>query len=288
MTTDGTLLAAGADTDGQVSTILHDSEGKRITRIAGGRRHVLAVTEDGALLAAGSDVSGSVSGIVKAAEGRTITAVAAGSYFSLALTADGSLLAAGDPESVPEILRAAEGKKIAFIGNGGNYILAVTADGTLLAAGAGPGPNRGQTVAEILAATEGRSVLDAACGIHDIVAVLRESDDCGPLQPRQICASFVKAIDHEDVYALALKVGTEQQLLTSGDPCTAIDTQEIQVTHLIVQRVSPPQDLAVGSAYFTYNQATGAVDIDTDKSQLPAGLVYERSRLNRFVFTWNA
>ncbi|MFD3513918.1 hypothetical protein [Streptomyces sp. NPDC058663] len=51
--------------------------------------------------------------------------------------------------------------------------------------------------------------------------------------------------------------------------------------------MSTSQDLAGGSVYFTYDQKTGTVGIDTAASQLPAQLTCHASGSNRFAFTWS-
>ncbi|MGW1658757.1 hypothetical protein [Streptomyces atratus] len=159
----------------------------------------------------------------------------------------------------------------------------MTEDGTLLGAGA----DDSEVLPEILDATAGKRVTAVARGALHFLAVAQERDqDCGPLKPRQICASLHTTGDPQDAYALVFKVGDSQQLLTSGESCKAIDTQSTQTTHAIVRRVSTAQDLATGSVYFTYDQSTGAVGIDEGKSQLPDALTCQRSDGNRFTFTW--
>ncbi|GAA2275283.1 hypothetical protein GCM10010430_71480 [Kitasatospora cystarginea] len=183
---------------------------------------------------------------------------------------------------MPGILKAATGKKIATVHTGLAFAAAVTEDGVLLAAGW----DDHQQVSGILQATAGKKVTAMASRVHTLAVVQEPDPDCGPLQPRQICASLHTTGDPQDAYALAFKVGGDQQQPTSGAPCQAIDTQSTQATHIIVRRLPTSQDIASGSVYFTYDQGTGVVGIDTDKSQLPVGLSYRMSGSNRFTFTW--
>ncbi|WP_189554816.1 hypothetical protein [Streptomyces lavendofoliae] len=320
VTEDGTLLTAGEG----VEPLARAAAGQKVTVASGGSGFGLAVTEDGTLLAAGNDSSQQVSGILEAAKGKKIRAVSAGLGESAALTEDGTLLisrawhglaelaqavsdkrvvdvcaygpralavtdggtllafGAQEHQETEGILRAAEGKKIMAVGAGWYLSLAVTEDGTLLAAG----NDRFQQVSGILEATAGKKVT-AVSGEEHVLAIVQEADqDCGPLKPRQICASLHASGDPQDAYALVLKVADEQQVLTSGGPCKAVDTQSAQATHVIVRRAVTSQDIASGSAYFTYDQTTGVVGIDTAKSQLPDQLTYQRSDSNRFTFTW--
>ncbi|MEV0914190.1 hypothetical protein AB0I93_07975 [Streptomyces sp. NPDC049967] len=280
---DGTLSGAGRENGGQMAAIVKAAEGRKISIAECGSAYFLAVTEEGTLLTSSPIETSFSAQLVKAAEGKKIRDVSAGVVAALAVTEDGTLLAAGSDadQQVSGILKASEGKTITAVAIANKVCLAVTEDGTLLGAGAD------SQVLGILEATAGRRVTAVVSGPVHVLAVVQERDqDCGPLQPRQVCASLHTAGDQQDAYALVFKVGDSQQQLTSGESCKAVDTQSTQATHILVRRLSPSQDLATGSAYFTYDLGTGAVGIDADKSQLPAGLTYSTSDGNRFTFTW--
>ncbi|MGW1997800.1 hypothetical protein [Embleya sp. NPDC001921] len=222
-----------------------------------------------------------MSTLLAVAEGRRIRSVAADGGANAAVTEDGTLLMTGANSYEPT--EAAAGRKLAALAGSGGVTTAITLDGALL----GAGNDRHRQISGILAATADKAVTAASVGSHVGLAVVADTDqDCGPLQPRQICASFVTAGDPQDTHALSFKVGTHHRELVSGTPCAALDTHDTEATHLIVRRVSPSQDLATGSAYFTWNPTTATVDIDPDKSQLPHGLTHQRTDGNRFTFTW--
>ncbi|MGY0459578.1 hypothetical protein ACW14Y_04895 [Kitasatospora sp. cg17-2] len=127
----GRLVAAGNDGDGQVSGIVESAQGRRITAVAAGYYHSLAVTDDGTLLAAGDDEYGQVSGILKAAQGHRITTASASTWYnSLAVTDDGTLLAAGDDRygQVSGIVVATRGHRTSTVAAGFFYSLAVVDD----------------------------------------------------------------------------------------------------------------------------------------------------------------
>ncbi|MGW9211267.1 hypothetical protein ACWGR4_30340 [Embleya sp. NPDC055664] len=283
LTEDGELLGAGNDGSGQVSGLLAAAEGRNVVYVCAGINESLAVTDDGTLLIS-DDLDPYLPDLVEATAGKRVTAVSTGGFFALALTDDGTLTATGQhSDQVRGIIEAAAGRKLATLTGDGGVTTALTRDGTLLAAG---DDGQGQT-SGLLTATAGRTVTAASVGNRAGLAVVADTDeDCGPLQPRQICARFVTTGDPQDTHALSFKVGTHHRELVSGTPCAALDTHDTEATHLIVRRVSTSQDLATGSAYFTWNPATNVADIDPDKSQLPHGLTHHRADGNKFTFTW--
>ncbi|MYS80723.1 hypothetical protein [Embleya scabrispora] len=321
LTDDGTLLAAGAGAD----RVLEAIGGERIAAVSGGAGFFLALTRAGAILGAGNDGSQQISGIRAAAQGKRVTSVAAGVNESLAVTDEKTLLISWDlPPILAQIAALTAGRRVADACSGGDFALAALDDGTLIATGRDDGvrailtaaaggtkitrlaSNTGATwaltpegtllaagrdgyehIPALLDATAGRQVSTASASGYLALAVIREPDrGCGPLEPGQICASFTVAPDPHDVHVLSFKVGGDHRELTSGAPCAALDTRDTEATHLIVRRASTSQDVATGSAYFTHDSATGTVDIDPDKSQLPHGLTHRRTDGNRFAFTW--
>ncbi|MFE3199157.1 hypothetical protein [Embleya sp. NPDC059237] len=283
VTEDGDVLGAGNDGSGQISGLRAAAEGRRVVYVAAGINESVAVTDDGVVLVS-DPRQRYLTDLVEAGTGRGVTAVSLGGFFALALNGDGTLTATGHhSEQVAGIIEAAAGRAIATLAGGLGVTTARTRDGVLLAAG----DDGRHQISGILAATAGRTVHTAAVGTHVGLAVIADADDdCGPLRPRQICASFVTTGDPQDTHALTFKVGTDHQELLSGGGCSVVDTRDTEATHLVVRRVSTGQDLATGSAYFTHDPATGAVDIDPDKSQLPHGLTHHRTDGNRFTFTW--
>lgn len=102
-------------------------------------------------------------------------------------------------------MKAAGGKRITAVAASSGVCLAVTEDGTLLGAGA----DDSQVLPEILEATAGKRVTAVVGGVAHVLAVVQERDqDCGPLKPRQICASLHTTGDPQDAYALVSRSAT--------------------------------------------------------------------------------
>jgi alpha-tubulin suppressor-like RCC1 family protein len=156
-------LGNGSTTDSDVPVEVTLPAGTKVTAIAAGSEHTLAVTSTGAVLAWGYNADGELGDgattnsdvpvNVKLPAGTKVTAVAAGGYYSLALTATGRVLAWGyhaDGElgdggtassDMPVRVKLSPGTKVTSVAAGELHSLAVTSRGTVLAWG---GNNFGQ------------------------------------------------------------------------------------------------------------------------------------------------
>ena len=150
-------LGNGSTTDSDVPVKVNLPVGTKVTAIAAGGEHSLAVTSTGAVLAWGYNADGqlgnggtgasSVPVNVSLPAGTRVTAVAAGALHSLAVTSTGAVLAWGynaDGElgdgnttnsDVPVKVNLPPGTKVTAVGAGGYYSLAVTSTGAVLAWG---------------------------------------------------------------------------------------------------------------------------------------------------------
>ncbi|MEU4209483.1 hypothetical protein AB0F13_05655 [Streptomyces sp. NPDC026206] len=282
---DGGLLAAGHDGDRQVSGIVAAARGEQVASVAAGDFHSLAVTRDGRLLAAGRDEDRQVSGILAAAEGTKVVAVSAAALQSLALTDDGRLLAAGRDgnHQVSGIVRAAQGRRIAAIAAGDLHSLAVTWDGALL----GAGKDGDAQVSGILAEVKGRQVtLVAAGGFHSLAVAAPD----GP-KGRAVRVDFAA---RGPAGSLTLQFLRQQDGLDvrpeSGGPAQDFAIREGVPVQLVVRRsgAGGGEALGNGSVYFTFDEPTGVVGVDTRASRFPSYLTCTGHGANRFTFTWSA
>ncbi len=151
-------LGDGGTTDSDVPVKVNLPAGTKVTAVAAGAGHSLAVTSTGAVLAWGLNLygglgNGSTGGSsavpvnVSLPAGTKVTAVAAGALHSLALTSTGAVLAWGfnsDGElgdgattnsDVPVQVKLPAGTKVTAIAAGGYYSLALTSTGAVLAWG---------------------------------------------------------------------------------------------------------------------------------------------------------
>ncbi len=150
-------LGDGSTTDSPVPVKVQLPPGTRVTAVAAGAEHSLAVTSTGAVLAwgynndgqlgNGSAGSSDVPVSVSLPAGTKVTTVAAGALHSLALTATGAVLAWGyntDGElgdgstrssAVPVRVRIPEGRRVTSVAAGELHSLTVTATGGVLAWG---------------------------------------------------------------------------------------------------------------------------------------------------------
>ena len=150
-------LGNGSTTDSDVPVKVSLPVGTKVTAVAAGGEHSLAVTSIGAVLAWGYNADGqlgdgstgasSVPVSVTLPTGTKVTAVAAGASHSLALTSTGAVLAWGynaDGElgdgartnsDVPVKVKLPPGTKVTAVAAGGYYSLALTSTGAVLAWG---------------------------------------------------------------------------------------------------------------------------------------------------------
>ena len=166
LTSTGAVLAWGKNYNGNLGNGSTDSDvpvkvnlpaGTKVTAIAAGAEHNLAVTSTGAVLAWGYNAYGQLGNggtgasdvpvNVSLPTGTNVTAVAAGALHSLALTSTGTVLAWGynvDGElgdgsttnsDVPVKVNLPPGTKVTAVAAGGYYSLALTSTGAVLAWG---------------------------------------------------------------------------------------------------------------------------------------------------------
>ena len=150
-------LGNGSTTDSDVPVKVNLPTGTKVTAIAAGAEHNLAVTSTGAVLAWGYNAYGQLGNggtgasdvpvNVSLPTGTKVTAVAAGALHSLALTSTGTVLAWGynvDGElgdgsttnsDVPVKVNLPPGTKVTAVAAGGYYSLALTSTGAVLAWG---------------------------------------------------------------------------------------------------------------------------------------------------------
>ncbi len=150
-------LGNGSTTDSDVPVKVNLPAGTKVTAIAAGAEHNLAVTSTGAVLAWGYNAYGQLGNggtgasdvpvNVSLPTGTNVTAVAAGALHSLALTSTGTVLAWGynvDGElgdgsttnsDVPVKVNLPPGTKVTAVAAGGYYSLALTSTGAVLAWG---------------------------------------------------------------------------------------------------------------------------------------------------------
>jgi alpha-tubulin suppressor-like RCC1 family protein len=166
LTSTGQVLAWGDNAYGELgdgSTVQSDvpvmvrlPAGTKVTGIAGGGHHGLAVTSAGQVLAWGENATGQLGDgstspadvpvRVKLPAGTKVTAVAGGGHHSLALTSAGRVLAWGEnggqlgdgnttQSDVPVKAKLPAGTKVTAIAGGGHHSLALTSAGQVLAWG---------------------------------------------------------------------------------------------------------------------------------------------------------
>ena len=150
-------LGNGSTTNSHLPVKVKLPKGTKVSKVAAGFDHSLAVTLTGPLLAWGLNTSGQLgdgsttnSGLpvkVKLPRGTKMTAVAAGYYHSLAVTLTGSVLAWGDNahgqlgngsatgSRVPVKVKLPAGTRVTAVAAGYGHSLVVTATGSLLAWG---------------------------------------------------------------------------------------------------------------------------------------------------------
>jgi hypothetical protein len=122
MKTDGSLVAWGRDTEGQVTNV---PAGNDFAAIAAGDFHNLALKSDGSLISWGYNTFGQTN----VSAGNDFVAVAAGNNFSLALKSDGSLVAWG--RNLEGQTNVPAGNDFVAIAAGGGFGLAQKSDGSL-------------------------------------------------------------------------------------------------------------------------------------------------------------
>ena len=150
-------LGNGSTTDSDVPVKVNLPVGAKVTAVAAGAEHSLAVTSTGAVFAWGYNADGQLGDggtgasdvpvSVSLPTGTKVTAVAAGALHSLALTSTGAVLAWGynvDGElgdggttnsDVPVKVNLPPGTKVTAVAAGGYYSLALTSTGAVLAWG---------------------------------------------------------------------------------------------------------------------------------------------------------
>ena len=150
-------LGNGSTTNSDVPVKVSLPAGTKVTAVAAGGEHNLAVTSTGAVLAWGYNADGQLGNggtgasnvpvNVNLPTGTTVTAVAAGALHSLAVTSTGAVLAwgyNGDGElgngnrtnsDVPVKVKLPAGMKVTAVAAGGYYSLALTSTGAVLAWG---------------------------------------------------------------------------------------------------------------------------------------------------------
>ena len=150
-------LGNGSTTDSEVPVKVNLPAGTKVTAVAAGGEHNLALTSTGAVLAWGYNADGQLGdGSTGASDvpvnvslptGTKVTAVAAGALHSLALTSTGAVLAWGynaDGElgdgnrtnsDVPVKVKLPGGTEVKAVAAGGYYSLALTSAGSVLAWG---------------------------------------------------------------------------------------------------------------------------------------------------------
>ena len=185
-------LGNGSTTDSDVPVKVNLPTGTKVTAIAAGAEHNLAVTSTGAVLAWGYNAYGQLGNggtgasdvpvNVSLPTGTKVTAVAAGALHSLALTSTGTVLAWGynvDGElgdgsttnsDVPVKVNLPPGTKVTAVAAGGYYSLALTSTGAVLAWGynadgeLGDGNRTSSDVAVKVKLPAGRKVTAVAAG----------------------------------------------------------------------------------------------------------------------------
>lgn len=150
-------LGNGSTTDSSAPVTVRLPAGAKVTAIAAGSEHTLAVTSAGAVLAWGYGAAGPLGNggtgsssspvSVSLPAGTKVTAVAAGALHSLAVTSTGGVLAWGDNADgelgngtkanspVPVKVKLPEGAKVVAVAAGGYYSLALTSTGAVYAWG---------------------------------------------------------------------------------------------------------------------------------------------------------
>jgi len=185
-------LGNGSTTDSDVPVKVNLPTGTKVTAIAAGAEHNLALTSTGAVLAWGYNAYGQLGNggtgasdvpvNVSLPTGTKVTAVAAGALHSLALTSTGTVLAWGynvDGElgdgsttnsDVPVKVNLPPGTKVTAVAAGGYYSLALTSTGAVLAWGynadgeLGDGNRTSSDVAVKVKLPAGRKVTAVAAG----------------------------------------------------------------------------------------------------------------------------
>jgi len=150
-------LGDGSTTDSDVPVTVNLPAGTKVTAVAAGAEHSLALTSTGAVFAWGWNIYGQLGNgstgssdvpvNVSLPAGTKVTAVAVGTLHSLALTSTGAVLAWGynaDGElgdggtansDVPVKVKLPAGTKVTAVAAGGYYSLAVTSTGAVYAWG---------------------------------------------------------------------------------------------------------------------------------------------------------
>ena len=198
----GTVLSCGDGWCGQlghgdeenqlVPKLVTALEGRRVVQVAAGSAHSLFLTEGGAVLSCGFGLVGQlghgdknhqlVPKLVVALEGRRVVQVAACMGNSLFLAEGGAVLSCGDGECgqlghgdkenqlAPKLVATLEGRHVVQVAAGGSHSLFLAEGGTVLSCGDGEcgqlghGDKMDQLVPMLVAALEGRRVVEIAAG----------------------------------------------------------------------------------------------------------------------------
>ncbi len=153
LTADGTLLAAGKEPD--VSDMLKQAKGRRITQVSTADGVMAALTADGNPLVADPKKRVSTTDLLGKTRGHKITQITVTSGGVLALTDDGKLHLLGESGWTGCLMEQAQGKKVTSIA-GGHGFLALAEGGHLLASGA--------QSSEIMKEAEGKRIVRISGG----------------------------------------------------------------------------------------------------------------------------
>lgn len=132
--TDGTVVAAGANDDGQITAANTWTGVARIVQHGYGQE-IYAILIDGTAIGAGSDVNGQISGIASWTNLTQITCGGPSSVgFVAGLKSDGTVVAAGD-NTHGQVTGVSGWTDIIQLAAGFQHILGLKSDGTVVAAG---------------------------------------------------------------------------------------------------------------------------------------------------------
>ena len=186
------LLGHGDHETQFVPKLVAGLEGRRVVQVAAGEYHSLFLTEGGAVLSCGDGDHGPlghgdeetqlVPKPVAALEGWCVVQVAAGGAHSLFLAEGGAVLSCGygcdrqlghgdkETQLVPKVVVALEGRRVVQVAAGDYHSLFLAEGGAVLSCGEGAygplghGDEYNQLVPKLVAALEGRCVVQVAAG----------------------------------------------------------------------------------------------------------------------------